>query len=340
MINFLNEKPSQTVIIVSPFLSNENLQNINEIASKTGAYITSTLTLDLVPLLEGFGEYTPPSEEELKNAKKWIVVGNDITDTNPVITYYMNKKVIAISPQADRLKKLYPLIINTEGNQIIEKLKDSIDCNEIIVYSNYFYTEDAFRFGKELKNIQLKKSSKVFLIPPYPNGFGIINFVENLSYLPDIISKIENGEIKNIILFGEDIAEVLEEDKLKEILMVLEKKIIFTPFEDGLALVCDVAIPLNTWTEEDGHYSFARGIRKVKASIKSNINNNKTFEKVLNKVKSNSKKNIAKSNYGKLPDYFSIEKQRIWDVFLFSRRSNNLTNWKMKSLGVLEESKL
>jgi NADH-quinone oxidoreductase subunit G len=337
VIDLLNEKPSQTAIVVSPYLSNENLQKINEITSKSGAYITSTITLDLLPLLEGFGEYTPPSEEELKNAKKWIVVGNDITDTNPVITYYMNKKVIAISSQVERLKKLYPLIIDAEGEQIIEKLIENVDGSEIVVYSNYFYGEDAYRFGKKLKEVQSKVQSKILLIPPYPNGFGIINIVENLSYLPDIISKIESGEIKNIIFFGEDIAEFLEEDKLKEILMILEKKVIFTPFEDGLALVCDVAIPLNTWTEEDGHYSFVRGIRKVKTSIKSNINNNKTFEKILNQLKSGSKQNIAKSSYRKLPAYFNIEKQNIWDVSFFSRRSNNLTGWKMKNFSMVEE---
>lgn len=331
-VEILNKSPEKTAIVVSPYLSNEIIQSINKIANKTGSYITSIITLDILPLLEGFGEYTPP---KLENVKKWIVVGNDITNTNPVITYKMDKKVIAFSKNPSRIRKLYPLVYDIDGN-IEERLMEVADKNSVIVYSNYYYGMDAFNFGKTLKKIQQEKDSKILILPQYPNSFGVVNYIENLSYLPEVISKIENGEIENIILFGEDLAEVVEEDKLKHILQTLKNKVLFTPFEDGLAFVSDIVLPLNTWIEEDGEYSFAFEIKKVKSSIKTPFKTVDILSELLDKLEEKPYKQKTQNVYSNI-DYIKVEEVDIWDISFFSRRSENLTNWKIKNEGVLDE---
>lgn len=328
----LNKSPEKTAIVVSPYLSNEMIQTINKIANKTGSYITSIITLDILPLLEGFGEYTPP---KLENVKKWIVVGNDITNTNPVITYKMDKNVIVFTENPTRIKKLYPLIYPLD-EKIEERLMEIADKDSTIVYSSYYYGVDAYNFGKTLKKIQQEKGSKILILPPYPNSFGVVNYIENLSYLPEVISKIENGEIENIILLGEDLAEIIEEEKLKNLIQTLKNKILFTPFEDGLALISDIVLPLNTWTEEDGDYSFAFEIKKVKASIKPQFKTVDILYKLLDKLEEKSSKQKTQNIYNKV-DYIKIGEVNIWDVSFFSRRSENLTNWKIKNEGVLDE---
>lgn len=329
----VNKNPSKTAVIVSPYLSNEVLESINSF----GLLTTSIITLDVVPLLEGFGDYKPPTQEEIKNASHYIVIGDDITLTNPVLTYYMKKKVVYIGESLGRIKKLYPYFIQAKGREIIEKLKEVAQEGSVIVYSSYFYGEDARYLGEVLKNLEVEKGCKIVISPPYSNAFGVVNYIKNIYPITLIFEKVISGEIENLIIFGEEISLIVEEEKLKEIFSKLKLKAIFTPFEDGLALTGDVVIPLNTWVEEDGHYDFLTGQRKSKASIKPIYKNTDIINRLKEMLKVDKVEIESKTYDDSIQDWIVKYQQDIWDCSYFSLRSENLTNWKLKNLGVLDE---
>jgi NADH-quinone oxidoreductase subunit G len=329
----VNQNPEKTAIVVSPYLSNEVLQVINEF----GLYTTSIITIDILPLLEGFGDYTPLEYDEIKDANHYIIIGDDITQTNPVLTYYIRKKVVYIGEELGRIKKLYPYFIQAKGKEIIERLKENAQKGSVIIYSSYFIGEDAKYLGQVLRNLQDEKGCKVVIAPPYSNAFGIVNNIKNISSFIKTVEKVFSGEIENLILIGEEISLVIQEEKLKKIFDKLKNKIVFTPFEDGLAFVGDIVIPLNTWVEEDGFYDFSTYQKKVKASIKNNFKNTEIFGKLKDLVKSKNKQ-VEKVEADYITtDWIERFKQDIWDASYFSLRSENLTNWKLKNQGVLNE---
>ncbi len=329
----VNQNPEKTAIVVSPYLSNEVLQVINEF----GLYTTSIITMDILPLLEGFGDYTPLEYDEIKDGNHYIIIGDDITQTNPVLTYYIRKKVVYIGEELGRIKKLYPYFIQAKGKEIIERLKENAQKGSVIIYSSYFIGEDAKYLGQVLRNLQDEKGCKVVIAPPYSNAFGIVNNIKNISSFIKTVEKVFSGEIENLILIGEEISLVIQEEKLKKIFDKLKNKIVFTPFEDGLAFIGDIVIPLNTWVEEDGFYDFSTYQKKVKASIKNNFKNTEIFGKLKDLVKSKNKQ-VEKVEADYITtDWIERFKQDIWDASYFSLRSENLTNWKLKNQGVLNE---
>ncbi|NPA53542.1 MAG: 2Fe-2S iron-sulfur cluster binding domain-containing protein, partial [Aquificae bacterium] len=96
VVSLINENPEKTAIVVSPYSTNESIQIIKKIAEKTGVYLTSTITTDTLPTLQGFEEetekeYKLPTEEDLLNAEKIVVLGNDIANINPVLSYFFHK---------------------------------------------------------------------------------------------------------------------------------------------------------------------------------------------------------------------------------------------------------
>lgn len=329
----INQNPSKTAVIVSPYLSNEVLQKINSL----GLLTTSIITLDVLPLLEGFGDYTPVDYEHIKDADYYLVIGDDITQTNPVLTYNMRKKVVYIGEELGRIKKLYPNFIQAKGREIIEKLKENVKENSVIIYSGYFTGEDAKYLGQVLRYLQDEKGCKIVIAPPYSNAFGVVNNIKAISSFIKTIEKTQSGEIENLILFGEEISLIIQEEKLKDIFNKLKNKIIFTSFEDGLALVGDIVIPINTWVEEDGFYDFLTCQKRSKTSIKSNFKNTEILDrlKALLKDKNNSTENFECDYF--IPDWIERFKQDIWDASYFSLRSENLTNWKLKNQGVIDE---
>lgn len=331
--DIINENPSKTAVVVSPYLSNEVLQKINDF----GLLTTSIITLDVLPLLEGFGNYTPVDYEDIKNANQYIVIGDDITNTNPVFTYYMKKKVVYIGQELGRIKKLYPNFIEAKGREIVEKLKEYAQKGSVIVYSSYFTGDDAKYLGEVLRTLQNEKECKIVIVPPYSNAFGVVNNIKNISSFVKTIERVQSGEIENLIVFGEEMSLLIEEEKLKEIFGKLKRKVVFTPFEDGLALIGDIVIPLNTWVEEDGFYDFFTGQKKSKTSIKSNFKNVEILSKLKNLLKYENK-SVEKfeSDYA-IPDWIERYNPDIWDASYFSLRSENLTNWKLKNQGVLDE---
>ncbi len=350
--NILDSYPEKTAIVVSPYSTNESLKILENIADKTGVFLTSTVTLDTLPTLHGFEEetgekYVLPTEEDIHNSEKIVVLGNDIANINPVLTYFFqksyfegreigkDKKIYYMGRFLDKLKKFNPIYKNIENKELLRKRIVSfadIDENTLVVYSTTSLKgEKAYLFGKKLGKLYKQKKAKVLILPQERNAFGVINNIEKLYYLPDIFKKIEEGVLEHIILIGEDIVHHIEEEKMKEIFMKLKTTAVITPFNDGLALSSNIAVGSSLWFEEEGTTEGFYGIRKS-IPYRPAFQEKNILQNLLSQLK---EKPLRKDNYNiSYYDYegFLDEFIELWDFGYFSRRSENLMNLKMKNL--------
>lgn len=323
----------KTGVFISSFVSSQILEVLARIQRKTGTSITSDVSLSLQPLLDGYGkDYSVLDFDILKNCQKVYIVGDDPVDTNPVLSYYLPQRVVYVGDRLDRLKKLNPEVVQLSGKEIIDYLKN-VDYGSTIVYSSYFYGDLAYRFGEVLRELEEEKGCKIMLIPPQTNAFGVVNNFENIDYLPDFLDRINRGEIENLILFGEEIVDWIEEFKFKEIWDKVKSKVIFTPFEDGLALISDISIPLNSWIEESGFFEGSRGIRRTKQALKVNFSTRQFLEDLEKSLKDTHHTKGERKTIYHIPEYITIKSKKIYDVSYFSPRSKNLTVWKEKLSG-------
>ncbi|MEZ0323647.1 MAG: 2Fe-2S iron-sulfur cluster-binding protein [Hydrogenothermaceae bacterium] len=326
----LLESP-KTAIVLSGYLSSSTLDVLSDIKEKSNAIFTSDITLTILPLFDGYRkDYEVFEFEKIKEFKDIYVIGDDITDTVPVLTYYLPNGITFIGENPDRIKKLYPNTVKISGKQIIEYVRENVNPDSLIIYSSYFFGEDAYEFGKTLRELEEDKGCKIMLVPPQPNCFGLINrFWNDLEVLTSVIDRIDKGEIENLILFGEEVVSVIDELKFKELWDKVRFKVIFTPFEDGLTFISDLSIPMNTWIEEDSYFEGARGERRIKKSLKNNNLFSVVVENLSKTLSTEREKRETVRDYT-VKDFINVSSQKIYDASYFSLRSKNLKNWKEK----------
>ncbi len=246
LATILKNKPQETAVVLSNFISNESLDAVLKLLKSTGCYVTSTLTLDFMRFLEGYGDYRHPTFEEFKNAKAYVLVGDDITSTAPVLSYYMKGKVYTLHGERIRDQKFNPVPITPEE---LSKLED-----KPLIVVNTTGLEDAKAWGERLKGY------KVYLLHYGANFLGVYErFKGLLSDLPAVMSAVLDGRIKNLIVFGEDLLDYYEPLELKRALSNLEKLILFTPFDDGLSLMAHVKIPMSLFGETNSSLTSLMG---------------------------------------------------------------------------------
>ncbi|ACO03580.1 MAG TPA: ferredoxin [Persephonella sp.] len=347
----INSSPLETAIIVSPYSGNHSLEVVNKIAERAGVKVSSSVTLTLIPVLDGFGEtagkkYEIPDEKELIDAELVVIVGNDITGTNPVLSYYFHKlnfegkeigrdkQIIYIGEKAERINKYFPQIIQSENEKALKKLEDiSFNKKTAVIYStSSLKGKKAFEAGKILGRISKKDDVSVFIIPPERNAYGVYHKIKRLIYLPEIFKGIEDGKIKNLVVIGEDLLEHIDDEYMNTILSRLENIITVTPFEDGLALSSHIALGSSLWMEEEEEVCGIKGDVKTKSSITSIQEKdvlNMIYEKLSYTPVAVRDKEEDTVYYD--CEYFINPEIEIWDFGYFSKRSDNLMNLKLKN---------
>ncbi|NPA52142.1 MAG: 2Fe-2S iron-sulfur cluster binding domain-containing protein [Aquificae bacterium] len=352
--SIINQNSQKTAIVLSPWSLNESFEAIKELIEKTGIIPTSTVTLDTLPILAGItqeiGEYTLPSQLDIEKAKKIVVIGDDIANTHPVISYLFGsiyelgkpvkpnrKEVIFIGEKIDRLKKYYPreILVKTPKELLkLLKTEDIFDEDTVVLYSSsYTKGNIAYELGKALGRIQKEKSSKIVILPIERNAFGLINNIKSLAYLLDVLNQIQEGKIENLIIFGEDLLEHFDQDYLKEIFLHLKNLVVFTPFDDGIALSANIAVGIPLWFEEEGTTEGFRGRKPIKKAI-NYPQEEKEMIKQLTDIAEYQPKAIReevkiKEFYDS--QFFEKKEIKIWDFGYFTYRSKNLMNWKLKN---------
>ena len=257
--SMLRNKPEETAIVLSSFMTNEELDYVKSIVKATGCVVTSTLTLDLFEFLEGFGEYKHPSIEEFINADYYVLLGDDITSTAPVLSYYMKGDVYTLDGERTKDQKLNPKPIN------FEELKGLKGKGFLVV--NASGLNMAKDWGKRLRGLE-KEDLKVYLLHYGANFLGVYErFNGMLSKLDGVLSALLEGRIKNLIIYGEDLLDYYSMHEIKPFLDRLTKLVVFSPFEDGLSSLAHVKIPMGLYGEVDGTISSFLGESKVKGFL-------------------------------------------------------------------------
>ncbi|WP_457643103.1 2Fe-2S iron-sulfur cluster-binding protein [Persephonella sp.] len=344
----LSEEPSETAVIVSPYSSNETLQAVKKLQEKTGAVLTSTTTVTVEPVIDGFiqeaGIYNQPSEETVLNAEKIVVVGMDVADTNPVITYLFGnlynegvqiskrKNVIYIGNHPSHIKKFNPEIIRKEITQLSLEDFGFADSKTVVIYSTASLKgEDAFKIGKLLGQLNKEKGTDVLILPVEPNAVGVVNSLE-LEYLPAVIDRVLDGKIKNLLIFGEDIVDHIDEETLQEIFLKLDLSCVVTPFSDGLAVSSNIAVGSSIWMEEGRTTEGFAGKVHSKAVFKKFWTEKTIVEKITEKIKPSDKlpeKEKKEKNYYSR-EYLITPVISLWDFGYLGRRSDNLVNYRLR----------
>lgn len=259
----LKEKP--VLVIISPFMTNEEISLAFEIAKKLSAYVSSVASVDSFRFLKAYKQNISHLEDIISK-KKFIFVGDDITSIAPVITYRINGEVYTTSSKLSKDSKFTPKHINLEHiNQIVD------DNTAIIVDSYAFRYEEAEKLGKFLSNAK----SPLMLIPSQTNLLGFFDILKDIN-LTDIglaLEMVKSGKIKSVLMFGEDIFDYFEKDYVFDVFKSSRLTLI-TPFESELSKIADVSIPMRLTGEKDGTIHSLSGIKKLSKVLPFEINDN------------------------------------------------------------------
>ncbi|MFN3598620.1 MAG: 2Fe-2S iron-sulfur cluster-binding protein [Aquificaceae bacterium] len=260
LANFISTllKGEDTLIVLSSYLSNEDYSLIRDIALRTGSMLSSPFTLDLVPFLEAYGEYKPPSMEDIKSADFCVLIGEDITSTAPVLSYYLKKKVYKIG-NTQRDRKLNPIPI--ERGRLRE-----LEGKGVIIFNPIGMQEkEAKEWGSYLKDL---KNFRLVLVHD-GNFMGLIENIplQELSSLGRALK-----EAKRIVIFGEDLLDYISVEELEKILEKVEHKVVFSPFDDGISSLAPIKVPMDLMGEIEGTFTTLLGEVKAKRVLNKSFN--------------------------------------------------------------------
>jgi len=349
--DILKNYPYETAIIPSQHSTNEVYQLIDEINKKTATYIGSIATITLEETIKGFeqiaGEnYQFPTTTDILEAERIIVLGEDIANVNPVITYYFHKRyyegkecgkdkdITYIGYNADRIKKFFPEIVELSRYDFInknwsEKLK--IDDKTLLIYSTAtFKGKNAFKIGEKLGEIYKNHNAKVLILPYSRNPIGAVNNISKREDLRAILEGIIQGKIKNLIVFGEDLLHHFQEDYLSTILQNLKNLVVITPFKSELEKRANISIGSSLWVEEEGTIDSWRGQVYCKKVINGGIEERVILEKVLEKLKGVENREYKPLNIEPKDEGYIYKNIALEDFSYFSKRSKNLQDIKQK----------
>ncbi len=255
MASVLGVHERETAFVLSAYLPNEIIDSVVSIAKSTNSYVTAPQTADFFKLAEGLGGYKPLTLEEIKGADFFVLIGNDITSTAPVLSYYMKGKVYKVGPlgEGSRDAKLKPEEIELEE---ISKLKGR---GVIVVESFSVSGEEAKVLGEKLRGLS-GEEHRILLLPKDGNLFGLYERIKGFySDIDAVIRKALEGSISTLVVFGEDLTEYYEQETLEFLADKLEHFIVASPYSFGISVRATMKIPMALMGESEGTYTTLSG---------------------------------------------------------------------------------
>ncbi|NPA41987.1 MAG: 2Fe-2S iron-sulfur cluster binding domain-containing protein [Aquificae bacterium] len=238
----------ETAFILSGYIPNEIIDSVLTIAKATNSYITAPQTADFFKIAQAFGDYHPPTIEEVQNADFYAFVGEDITSTATVLTYYTKGKVYRVG-KALRDEKFEPEEIELED---IEKLQGT---GVIVVGTTAFGGEEARKLGEKLKTLA-DKGHKVLLLPKDGNVYGIYQRIKDIySDIDAVVQAVLEGRINTLVIFGEDITEYYDPETVEQMAEKLEHLIVASPYDFGLSVRATMKVPMALMGESNGTFT-------------------------------------------------------------------------------------
>ncbi len=257
----LREKPS--LIIISPFMTNEEITIAIDIAKKSSSYVSSVISMDLISFLKA---YKKPISHlwDILNKKRFLFIGDDISSSAPVISYRINGEVYKIGSKGIRdEEKFKPKYID------LKDIENIIDKDSAILVDIYaFRYEEAEKLGQTLS----KLDAPLLVVPNQTNALGLYEALKDIP-LTDIglaLEMVKFGEIKSVIMFGEDVFDYFEKDYVFETFKSTKLTLI-TPFESELSTLADVCIPMRLTGEKEGTIYTLMGVKKLQKTLPFDI---------------------------------------------------------------------
>ncbi|WP_448588314.1 2Fe-2S iron-sulfur cluster-binding protein [Thermocrinis sp.] len=251
-------RSGNTAIVLSSYLNNESLLAIKEISHRCGAIITSTLTANLYPFLESYGDYEPVEWERVEKYDQYLLIGEDLTSTATVLSYYIKGKVYKVG-RVERDAKLGPVKLDWEDVNSLEGK------GLMVVNLEGMVGEEARLWGERVRRFKEEKDWDVMLVCKEANFLGVLKTFskDELSPIDVVIEEAEKGNISNLLIFGEDILDFYPIERIGSLKDRVGHFVVFSPFYDGLASYASVRVPMFLLGEEEGTYSSLMGEKKT-----------------------------------------------------------------------------
>ncbi|MCS7084159.1 MAG: 4Fe-4S binding protein, partial [Aquificaceae bacterium] len=254
----LKSSKDKAAIFLSPFMSNEDIELSIKIARAVGAVLTSTLSIDVFEFLKEYGEYSPPSREEIEACRRWVLIGRDVSASVPVLSYYIKGEVFALSERFED-EKLSPKLITLEDLKALEPA--------MVVLNVFGMPKEQLRdYANLIKNLS---HHRLLLLHPDGNYLGMVEALkaEQITPLELALEAIKEGFIKTAIVFGEDLTQVISVNDLTKIFSNLEHLCVISPYLDGLAQLANVKVPMGLLGEIDGTMTSIFGKVRLKSFL-------------------------------------------------------------------------
>jgi NADH-quinone oxidoreductase subunit G len=230
LLSSLLSDPSNSVaFVLSGYLPLEVVKSVKEIARRVSGVITMPQSSDFFKIAGASGWEEPLNLDKVGEYDFYVIWGDDLTSTAPVLSYYIKGRVYRIGDEGTRDRKLNPQVIELKD---VEKLEGK---GLLIVTAHSFGGDEAEQVGKRLKALR-RKGFDILLVPRESGLFGIYREIrDSLSDIEAVIEEVKKGKINTIVIFGEDLREYLGEKELEELLSKPSHLIAVSPFSDGLS---------------------------------------------------------------------------------------------------------
>ncbi len=262
-------------IVLSPYLPNEVLNTVIDIAEKIGAVITSPMVDDFMELYNKLENNKTITLNDLEEYDNFIILSKDITSLAPTLSYYIEGSIYKIFEYKNsRDEKLNYSLLEWKD---IEKLKgntliiiDPITCGE--------YGERAIKEFKDTENID------ILLVPRDFNTIGLSELLKDVEFTSfrDFLGSLKAGDFSTLVLFGEDITDYLEDQSVAELLGKAEKIIVSSPFDDGLSQKAYLSLPMNLFGEMEGSVRTLMGLINLENFLPWSFEQRKFWEEINN----------------------------------------------------------
>ncbi len=329
IVNFLSSmlknKGDSTAFVLSSYLSNDVLHRIRQMATKLGAFVTSPLKADFFSFLDGYGDYEPVYIDEVKDADFYVLVGDDITSTAPALSYYIKGRVYKVG-KVERDAKLRPSSVELED---IKRLQG----NGVIVV-NTTGLSNAKEVGRFIREMSQDKGFRVLLLHKGANFLGVYKvFGDKLSDIGSVWEAVNEGSIRNLLVYGEDLLECFDLEQVQRMAQRLENFIVFSPFEDGISKLAKISLPMNLYGETEGSFQTLLGPKKSRKFLPWSFDDVGLHDEIL---KTLSEEKGIKVISGKNPEINFVV--HLYRSNWITQRSENLRALYEKNVG--EFSKL
>lgn len=247
LTTLLNEHGEKTAVILSAYLPAEIIDEVVKIAKSSKAYITAPQSVDFFKFVEEIGNFEIPSLKDFEKADAFVFIGDDITSVATVLTYYTKSKVYKIG-RTIRDGKFESEEISLED---LEKLEGNI----YVLVTPHYLNGDLKEIAQKLRVLKETKGFKIVPVPKDGNTLYLYEVLKGIySDLDAIMEMVNEKEIENLIIFGEDILEFYELEFFAGLKEKLEHLVVVSPFKDGLSEYAHIRIPMSLMGEIEGTY--------------------------------------------------------------------------------------